>query len=57
MLKTLKPLRKPVVLLVKCPRCGHIWYTRAMLGYVTCPNCHTRFNKYKNTIEEPPEEV
>jgi len=32
-------------MIVKCPRCGYEWKSRAKLNYVTCPNCRKVFKK------------
>jgi len=37
-------------MMVKCPRCGYIWDTKAKLEYVTCPNCRKVFKKSEKVL-------
>jgi ribosomal protein S27E len=34
---------------IKCPKCGHEWFTKSRLVFVTCPSClqHVRNKRRK----------
>jgi ribosomal protein S27E len=42
-MKTEKEVKE--VFKIKCPKCGHEWYTKSNLVFVTCPSC---LNHVKN---------
>lgn len=29
---------------LKCPKCGHVWFSHSKHFWVTCPNCVRKFN-------------
>jgi uncharacterized C2H2 Zn-finger protein len=37
--------------LLKCPRCGYMWYSKSKGRYVVCPHCHTTFKKEGAILE------
>jgi Zn finger protein HypA/HybF involved in hydrogenase expression len=33
---------------VKCPNCTYNWWTKSKMKFVTCPNCHVKFDRKKS---------
>ncbi|MEM1913670.1 MAG: hypothetical protein QW067_11065 [Thermofilaceae archaeon] len=41
--QAIREKKAPEQKLVKCPNCGHEWWTRSKMKYITCPSCQKKF--------------